>query len=252
MVLGNPKVQLLRLLLGRPSARAEEGVVAVEGETLIREALAAGWTLEVQFVASGAHPIPDAEPVHVLAPGVLERVVTTETPQPHVAIFECPAPRREMLETATFVVVAVDIADPGNLGTMMRSAEAAGADLMVVSPTTVDVFNPKVIRSSAGSVFRLPVVEVENLEQVRRAGRSIVASSSHRGTDYDHVDFRRSVAIVLGNEASGLDESVPVDEWVSIPRVGRAESLNVAMACTVLCFEIARQRRAASGTVDPR
>lgn len=224
----------------------------VEGETLIREALAAGWSLEAQFVVSGARAIPDAEPVYSLAPGVLERVVTTESAQPHVAIFECPAERRDALETASFVVAALDIADPGNLGTMMRSAEAAGADLMVVSPTTVDIFNPKVIRSSAGSIFRLPVVEVEGLEQIRRAGRSIIATSSHRGIDYDHVDFRRSVAIVLGNEASGLDESVPVDEWVTIPHVGRTESLNVAMACTVLCFEIARQRRTASGTVDAR
>lgn len=224
----------------------------VEGETLIREALAAGWSLEAQFVASGARPIPGAEPVHVLAPGVLERVATTESPQPHVAIFECPMERREMLETASFVVVALDIADPGNLGTMLRSAEAAGADLVAVSPTTVDVFNPKVIRSSAGSVFRLPVVEVEGLEQIRRAGRFIVATSSHRGADYDDVDFRRPVAVVFGNEAKGLDETVPVDEWVTIPHVGRTESLNVAMACTVLCFEIARQRRATSGTVDPR
>jgi len=224
----------------------------VEGETLIREALAAGWSLEAQFVASGAHPVPGAEPVHVLAPGVIERVATTESPQPHIAVFARPVERRALLETASFVVVVMDIADPGNLGTMMRSAEAAGADLLVVSPTTVDIFNPKVIRSSAGSVFRLPVVEVEGLEQIRRLGRTIVATSSHRGTAYDHVDFRRSVAIVLGNEASGLDASVPVDEWVSIPQVGRAESLNVAMACTVLCFEIARQRRATSGTVDPR
>ena len=148
-----------------------------------------------------------------------------------------------MLARADFVVVADRVADPGNLGTILRSAEAAGVDAVVVTPGTVDVLNPKVVRASAGALFHVPVVE-SDLADVRAgrapAGRHVVAPRARRTP---HADWSGRIAIVVGNEAHGLDDDAPVDEWVRIEHRGRAESLNVAMAVTVLCFEAARHRR---------
>jgi TrmH family RNA methyltransferase len=144
---------------------------------------------------------------------------------------------------ATFVMVADRIADPGNAGTIIRSAEAAGAAAVVFTPGSVDPFNPKVVRATAGSLFRLPVVSCE-LEALRAAGLRLLATSSHHGTPYTDVAFTGPVAVVVGNEAHGVPDDAPVDGWITIPHAGAAESLNVAMAATVLAFEVARQRRA--------
>lgn len=227
-------------------------MVVVEGEVLIREAQAAGWEIESQFVAPGAQPLVDAGAVFTLAPGVLEKVASTQTAQPHVAIVRLVPRSKRLLIEATFAVVAHEVADPGNLGTMMRSAEATGADLFVVTAKTVDVTSPKVVRASAGSFFRLPVLAVEDFSEVVSSGRPILATSSHRGQEYTEVDLHRSLTLVFGNEAHGLDADLPVDEWITIAHLGTSESLNVAMACTILCFEVARQRRATSGTVGER
>ena len=226
--------------------------MVVEGEVLIREARDAGWEIESQFFAPGSEPLDIPGQIFALAPGVLEKVASTHTPQPHLAIVRVPAQPVDLLTTASFVIVAYEVGDPGNLGTMMRSAEAAGADLLVLCAGTVDATNPKVVRASAGSFFRLPVLTVETLAEVNRPGREILGTSSHLGQDYTSVDLRRDIALVFGNEARGLDADLPVDQWVTIAHRGTSESLNVAMACTILCFEVARQRRLPSGTVGER
>jgi TrmH family RNA methyltransferase len=227
--------------LGRRSSRTEEGVAVVEGAVLIGEALAAGWQVEAEFVAPGASACSSAAS-YELAVGVIERVATTERPQPNIAIVSVPAPS-VALNDCTLVVVADALADPGNLGTILRSSEAAGADAVVLTPGSVDPFNPKVVRASAGAVFHVPVHHAD-LGQVRAAGMRLIGSSSHRGRPHHETDWSGRVAIVVGNEAHGLPDDTPVDEWVTIPHVGRAESLNVAMASTLLVFEAARSRLA--------
>jgi TrmH family RNA methyltransferase len=175
--------------------------------------------------------------VHELAPNVMERVASTESPQPVLAVV---AMQSHALPTAaTFVIVADRIADPGNAGTIIRSAEAAGADAVVLTPGSVDPYNPKVVRATAGSLFRIPVVEatLESLSAFRRLG-----TSSHRGDVYTDPVYHGRVAVVVGNEAHGLDDDAAIDQWITIPHAGPAESLNVAMAATVLAFEVARQR----------
>jgi TrmH family RNA methyltransferase len=180
--------------------------------------------------------------VHELARGVAERVADTETTSGLFAVLAIPTPDPAALGDAGLVVVADRVSDPGNLGTILRSAEAAGADAVVVTPGTVDAYNPKVVRASAGAVFHIPVVAA-GLEDVRRAGLRLIGTSSHRGTPHSAADWTGRVAIVAGGEAGGLEDGAPVDEWVRIEHHGRAESLNVAMAVTVLCFEAARHRR---------
>jgi TrmH family RNA methyltransferase len=215
----------------------------VEGPGLVAEALAGGWHVEAQFVAPGADPVPGAgAPVYELAPGVLERVATTENPQPVIAIVRQRPATWESVSNATFVVIGDRISDPGNLGTIIRVAEASGADAVALTAGSVDPTNPKVVRSSAGALFHVPVIIGATLADARAAGLRVVGTSSHLGSAHTATDLGSPVALVLGNEAHGLPDDADVDAWVTIPHRGRAESLNVAMAAAVLCFEVARQR----------
>lgn len=235
----------------------------VEGPGLIATAHAAGWDVESVFVANGAwsYQPPDGVAVFELAPGVMEKVASTDTPQAALAVVGRRVAGVDVLHDATFVVVGDRVSDPGNAGTLLRSAEAAGADAVVFTSGSVDAFNPKVVRSSAGALFHVPVVVDVTLEDVReefartaRPARAaggavpqVLGTSSHRGTPYTAVDLGGPTAVVVGNEAHGLPDDAAVDAWITIPHHGRAESLNVAMAATVLAFEVARQRSGGSG-----
>jgi RNA methyltransferase, TrmH family len=215
---------------------------------LVREAVRAGWPLEDIYVGEGASIEVDDVPLTVVTEGVLERVATTVTPRPMIAVGRQRVVAIEDLREATFLVVLDEISDPGNLGTIIRAAESAGADAVVVGGG-VDVFNPKCVRATAGALFFTRLVRAPDAASplgvigswgMRRVGTS--ASAPHR---YDDVDLTASVAVVLGSEAHGLGAAAAssVDEMVSIPLLGRSESLNVAAAAAVLCFEVARQRR---------
>ncbi|MGA1244816.1 MAG: TrmH family RNA methyltransferase, partial [Ilumatobacteraceae bacterium] len=116
---------------------------------------------------------------------------------------------------------------------------------------TVDTSSPKTVRASAGAVFHVPIVEVGSLDDVKRAGFTTYGTSSHRGADHRRVTYADRAAIVIGNEAHGIADDAPIDEWITIEHAGRAESLNAAMAGTLVVFEVARHRRGPSGTVTP-
>jgi RNA methyltransferase, TrmH family len=211
-------------------------VFVVEGLALLRQAIDAGWDVEGCYLAPDTTVDLDVVQ-YELAPNVIERVASTESPQRVLAVV---AMRPAALPIdATFVLVADRLADPGNAGTIIRSAEAAGADAVVLTPGSVDPYNSKVVRASAGSLFRIPVIEatLESLTGFRRLG-----SSSHRGDVYTDPVYHGRIAVVVGNEAHGLDGDAAIDQWITIPHAGPAESLNVAMAATVLLFEVARQR----------
>jgi len=236
-------VQRLRRLIGRRSARREEGAFVVEGPLLIEEAVAGGWEIEAQFVDPRGRPVAGAGGrVLELAPHVMERIAATESPQPVMAVVRMPATSIADLAGSALVVVCDRIADPGNLGTILRSAEAAGAGGVVLVAGSVDPFNPKVVRASAGAIFHVPVVADVALHELQGLGLALVGTSSHQGTPFTSADLTRPFALVLGSEAHGVDLQLPIDEWISIPHVGRAESLNVAMAATLVVFEAVRQR----------
>jgi len=189
-----------------------------------------------------------------LAPGVLERVAGTVTPQPLLAVAPwCDVPLDDVLG-ATFVVVCADLRDPGNAGTVLRSAEGAGAGAVVLCDGSVEAFNPKTVRASAGALFHVPVVQggppEEVLDRLGAAGLRRLGASADGGVPHTATDLTGPVALVLGNEASGLPPGLAerLDAMVTVPLVGRSESLNVGMAAAVLCFEVARQR-AATGSL---
>jgi TrmH family RNA methyltransferase len=182
-------------------------------------------------------------PTHELAPGVLERVATTDHPQPILAIVRRRRWELADLTAATFLVVLAGVSDPGNAGTILRSAEASGASAVLTTPGTVDLTNPKVVRASAGAIFHLPTVEGVTPAALRGLGLPLFGAVASGGVSYSEAPLARPVGLVVGNEAHGIPADLPLDGLVSIPHTGRAESLNAAMAATVLCFEVARQRR---------
>ena len=222
---------------------------------VVGEALDAGVHVESAFVGPGAPPAiierlhAAGTRVHRLAPGVMERVADTVTPQPVAAVVPFVDVPLSELREATLLVVCVDVRDPGNAGTVLRSAEASGADGVICCQGSVDVYNPKTVRASAGSLFHVPVVAggepTTVLGEIGKWGLRRLASVARDGGDHATTDLRGPVAFVLGNEAAGLEGDVlsACDASVSIPMTGRSESLNVGMAAAVLCFEAARQRR---------
>jgi RNA methyltransferase, TrmH family len=237
----------------------------VEGAELLSVALESGANIESVYVAPGGRDVaPVAAVVEQvfaaggrvfdLAPGVIERISDTVSPQPVLGIVDFEPAQLFELEGASTVIVSVDVRDPGNAGTMIRTADAAGVDGVVCCDGTVDPTNPKTVRASAGSIFHTPVVVGGDpagvIGALRGWGMTVVGTVVRSGTDYTEFDWQRRVAVVFGNEASGLDPSVAdlLDERVSIPMAGRAESLNVSVSTAVLCFEMLRQRRAGKGT----
>jgi TrmH family RNA methyltransferase len=236
----------------------------VEGAELLAVALDAGAPVEAVYVAPGGRDVPavagvvgraytEGARVFDLAPGVVERVADTVTPQPVLAVVGFTPAQLADVAAASMVVVCADVRDPGNAGTVIRTADASGVDAVVCCDGTVDPTNPKTVRASAGSVFHTPIVmggtAAEVVDTLRDGGFTTVGTVVRDGEDYTAFDWTRRVAVVLGNEASGLDPGLAdsLDARVSIPMAGRAESLNVGVSAAVLCFEALRQRRSAGG-----
>ena len=173
-------------------------------------------------------------PVWTVGDGVLANVGSVVTPQGVMATARIP--QLAPLAEGDFAVELAGVADPGNAGTIVRTAVAAGAQAVVFSPESVDPWNPKTVRASAGALFRVPLAEAG--PQGERVG-----ADPHRGVPYDQANLTGPLTLVVGNEAHGLDQTAAVDRWVSIPMAESVESLNVASAAAILCFEVARQRR---------
>ena len=249
------RVAELRRLVRR--RKPGDAAVVLEGPRTLSEALAAGIEPSVVAVAESAAHAPAARDaldrldasfkVMILTDRAFESVAPTVTPQPVLALVTRPTvglPRS--LAPQDLVLVLVGVSDPGNTGTIIRAAEACAARCVVVSGGA-DPWAPKAVRASAGSVLRVPVVTASDagaaLESLRAAGAKIVAADSSEGQPHDSgvlAAGRGPVALVLGSESHGLDPSLPVDRRVRIPMAGDTESLNVAMAATVLAFEYRR------------
>lgn len=254
-------MQRLRRLSRRRSARSDEGAFVIDGPTLLAEALDAGVRLDEVVAEPGCpQPLLDRAAaagavVRRAGEGTLARVVDAVTPQRVAAVARLAdrSPAEAARDAGELALVLVGVSDPGNAGTLLRSAEAAGGGAVLFCDGSVDPYGPKCVRSSAGSVFRLAVTRQgssdEALAAVAAAGLRPVATLAHGAPPYDAADLAGPVALVLGSEAHGLPRAVvdAVDELVTIPMAGRTESLNVGMAGTVLCFEALRQRRARRG-----
>jgi TrmH family RNA methyltransferase len=247
-------VQRVRRLLRQRSARAEEGAFVVEGSKLLAAALEAH-AVESVYVAPDVREqgldVGGATGVSVyrLAPGVAERVADTVSPQGILAVCKRVDVPLDRLRGALMIVVAAGIQDPGNLGTILRGAAAAGEAGVVCCAGTVDLYNPKCLRASAGSLFHQMVVDEgdpgEVLDRLGSWGMQRLATMPAGGVAHDASDLSRPSALLLGNESRGVAPELlrHVDGCITVPMAAGSESLNVAMAATVICFEAARQRR---------
>lgn len=259
--LQNPRVLAARKLRRRNHRDAERAYL-LEGTVPVREALAAKAAIRLVFVSS-EHDDVDAlsseadgagAQVVLATPGVLEAVSDAMTPQGVVAVAEMgDVALADVDESADLVLVLDQVRDPGNAGTLVRCATAAGAGAVVFTKGSVDPYAPKTVRASAGLLGRLDLVRDADLEEaaeeLSRRGFAIVGTDAAAESPYDALDYSAKVAFVVGNEAWGIvEEHRPLlTETVAIPMPGDAESLNAGIAGAVLLFEAVRQRRGRLG-----
>lgn len=252
----NSRVKELRKLFVGASLN-QRGEIAVEGlhmvEEAIRSGLRIGAVLFSESAGDRAHKLLPQLSAHtdtlLLPEDVFDSAVPTETTQGIAAVVQLKAfELKTILSTMpALLVVAAGVQDPGNLGTIARSAEAFGATGLLLAERTVNPWNWKAVRASAGSLFRLPTVKVELagvLGQIRERGIRVLATSSHKGTSITDVDFHVPVAFIVGSEGVGLpkDAISQADEVVAIRHSPRVESLNAGIAASIVLYEAARQR----------
>jgi TrmH family RNA methyltransferase len=258
----NARLKELRRALSKPG-RDEQGLAGIEGPHLLEEALRAGLHVPCVMVAQESQQLLDGlelpanTEILVMPREILSSALDTETPQPIAALVEPPDwTWAHMLghdkDSAALIVVLACLQDPGNLGTILRSAEAFGADGVVSLPGTVSAWNQKALRASAGSVFRLPVIEgcdEDCIEKLREAGVRILTTTGHGAEPADLVDLAGPVALLIGNEGNGVPPNIArhADGTVTIPCPGPVESLNAAVATSILLYEASRQRAMHSG-----
>lgn len=252
----NDRVKSLRQAF-HGAAPNQQGAVAVEGMHLLEEAVRAGLKLETVFFSESAlvraHKLLPQLSAHtevlLLPDEVFASAVPTETPQGIAALVKLkPFALDDVFRPApALVIVAAGLQDPGNLGTVARSAEAFGATGLLLGEKTVSPWNWKAVRASAGSMFRLPTLKTElsaATSELKSRGVRVLATSSHKGTLISQTDLSGPVALIVGNEGAGLSRDIlaMADEIVAIPQSARVESLNAGIAASVILYEAARQR----------
>ena len=262
----------LRRALRSPERNAG-GLIGIEGPHLVGEAVRSGLQIKCLFTvenfaiafsgvdlgfSSGSPPVNpfEREPfkkweILICPREILNSALETETPQPVAALVEPPEwSWQDVLEpkfTGPLIAVLAGLQDPGNLGTILRSAEAFGANGIISLPGTVSPWNQKAMRASAGSVFRLPVIQAgvdECFVRLKEAGVQVLTTAVRDATPADAVDFSMATALLIGNEGNGVPEQIAAhaDASVTIPCPGPVESLNASVAAGVLLYEAARQR----------
>ena len=251
----NARLKELRRALANP-LREDRGLVGIEGPNLLEEALRARLRIDCVFAAQGFEallekmPLPPETEILLMPKDLLSSALTTEAPQPIAALVEPPDWTWAHLlagAAAPLLVVLAALQDPGNLGAILRSAEAFGANGAITLPGTVSAWNPKTVRASAGSVFRMPVLaatEAELLSHLRKANVRLLTTAVYGAQPANLVDLAGPVALLIGNEGNGvpLDLASKADGALTIPCPGPVESLNAAVAASVLLYEASRQR----------
>ncbi|KNX37362.1 TrmH family RNA methyltransferase [Luteipulveratus halotolerans] len=262
-MLTNPRAERVKAVraLGRRSSRERAGRFVAEGPQAVREVLAfrpetvADLYVDPQVSERRADILTLAEEhdvrVHECSPEVIAAMVDTGQPQGLVAVCRpVDVPLKDALGASPqLVVVLTNVRDPGNAGTVIRAADVAGADAVLVSDASVDVYNPKVVRSTVGSLWHLPIVRgvsvLELFDACRGSGLRLLAADGVGTQLLPDTDVRTPHAWVMGNEAWGLEPAVrdACDEVVRVPIYGHAESLNLAMAATLCLYTSAQVMR---------
>lgn len=242
----------------RSGEPTDDGYCAIESVKTIEEAIRSGLRLRAVVFSRSAQdraerllPQVSSHAETVIVPDeVFQSLTATESPQGVAALVRIPQHDIDgVLDSeCPLLAVAAGLQDPGNLGTLVRSAEAFGAQAVLTTEGTVSAWNAKVIRAAAGSVFRLPVLKAAGsdlLSRLRERKFRLLATSSHKGKPLHNADLRGGVAIFIGNEGAGLSKSLSqqIDETLFIPQAPQVESLNAGVAASIVLYEAARQRR---------
>jgi RNA methyltransferase, TrmH family len=252
--LSNPKIQRVRALLAHTKDRREAQAFVVEGVRLAEEAQNANLPVELllftEDLVERGRAVVEAmrergAEIDTVSPQVMRSISDTETPQGILVILRKPT--QIPAEQLDFVFIPDEVRDPGNLGSMLRSAAAAGVQAVFLPPGTVDAYSPKVLRAGMGAHFRLPIIELSWQEiktRVEDNDLQIYLAVNQSGKRYDQADLRCPLALIIGGEANGasLDAERQAEARLQIPMAGSVESLNAAAAAAILLFEVVRQR----------
>jgi len=252
----NSRLKELRRALANPP-REKAGPVGIEGPNLVAEAVRAAVKLHCVFAVQGdeqaterLHLPPETEILR-FPRETLAAALSTETPQPIAALIEPPewtwADLVSHRKASPLLIALVGLQDPGNLGTILRSAEAFGATGVLSLPGTVNAWNPKVVRASAGSILRVPILAgttQDSLARLRDSGVRVYAATARAALPATSVNLTTAVALLIGNEGNGVPDDIATqaDGAITIPCPGPVESLNAAIAASVLLYEASRQR----------
>ena len=251
----NARVKELVQLQKKSKVRNEQGVFLVEGVKMYQE-IPQEQLVKVYVSETFAdkqkeeiNRLKDRRKLEYLSDHVFQYVSDTKTPQGILCVVRQSTYCLEDILEAEDAHLLDNLQDPGNLGTILRTAEGAGVTGIIISKESVDIYNPKVIRSTMGSIYRVPFVYVEDLKEaiakVKAHGIFTYAAHLDGKNSYDKEDYTKKTAFLIGNEGNGLRKEIAdlADTWIRIPMQGQVESLNAAIATSVLMFETARQRR---------
>lgn len=254
---GNPQVRQVSALTKKAKVRKETGLFVVEGSRMFaelpRDRIQGVYATE-GFLGRGEHKklLEGIRKVETVSDDVMKAMADTQTPQGILALVR---QYRYQVEDVlnqpgpAHVMILETIQDPGNLGTILRAGEGAGVTGIIMNHTTADIYNPKVIRSTMGSVYRVPFVYTEDLkgtlEILKQRKIHLYAAHLSGQHNYDQEDYTGPTGFLIGNEAGGLSDEIAAmaDTFIKIPMLGQVESLNAAVAASILMFETSRQRR---------
>lgn len=254
----NPRLKELRAAFRRGELTTQ-GECAIEGVKLVEEALRSSQRLTSVFFSESARPLaakllPQLNArteTHILPTALFNSIVPSDAPQGVAALVKLPtSSAAQIMERAKAapIVVAAGVQDPGNVGTIFRSAEAFGAAGVFLTEGSVSPYNSKLLRGSAGSIFRLPFVQIasgELMALLHEHGVRLLATSSHKGTALPQVSWTHPLAIFVGNEGAGLPRDLmhQIQETIVIPQAAPVESLNAGVAASIVLYEAARNRK---------
>ncbi len=245
----NKLIKLAKKLHTRKE-RKEANLFLIEGEKLIKEAISSQVKLHYLFYKEGkVHDFnlnKDTQDFEI-PEHFMEFISTTDSAPPYLAIAQTINWPDISFNNASLILIILGLQDPGNFGTIIRSSEATGVDYIIATKGTVDLFNPKVVRSSMGSVFRQPVAYIENLEKMIFALQSedwqFVMTSPYAEKSFHSFDYTKKTAFVIGNEGQGIGPHLlKTYQSIKIPMFGQVESLNTSIAASLLLYEVVRQR----------
>jgi len=252
----NGQVKNVVQLQKKARARNEQGVFVVEGLKMFLEVpqdRLVNTFISQSFYDKEAHReyLKDIK-FEIVEDRVFDFMSDTKTPQGILCVVkQFQYHLKNIIKKGNpFLLVIEDMQDPGNLGTIIRTGEGAGLDGIILSKTSVDIYNPKTIRSTMGSIYRMPIIYIEKIEDIlaELANQRITTYAAHlQGeSDYDEADYRSGTAFFIGNESKGLSKELAeqANVWIKIPMAGKVESLNAAVASSILMYETHKQRKA--------